>query len=912
MTDSFWCSSQNWYSDSDLTDKTRLPQNRITDVNIKDEEITLDANLDLSCFYEIPHLQCNKLNIIAVSGGLFRCVKLDGSEISISGGLDPKIQIEHWIKNTDCDWSVLSLSTANCSYDHVSIRTKKANSGSMSGVGLLGSNITTTDCYIDSPVAKFYNCTFSNNSKIFCKESGYLENCIIDDTTTLNGIFYIKNGISNASGLGDFTFYGSGINNGKIYGKNIVFKELSNNYGILKGSNILFSGGSINNGNISGNAIFYSALNNNKIYGNSIFLNAGNSGIVSNNALFSSGSVTHGFVSGQSIFSDSVNRGVINIGKFVNSSNFGSVTGDASFYNSDNNGILYGKNNVVFFSGSTNYGSIYNASSISFDMSNNIGYIHSNNEDASIADITFISGSNNYNQISDNYKIMFLDSGINYGTISRSPSVVFNDISINNGIILNGPTGSIVVFNKRSSNSGSIQNNYITVFNNYATNNESGIVYYAIFNNFTHNIGNCEIAKFKNESYNLEQVIYSEFFNNSYNLGICENNELHDNSINYGHSNNTILYDSSVNSEQGQIINGIFIDTSKNFGTITDTAEFNGNSVNSGNISSNCNVSFYQKSKNLTDIPGARLVYFYDSGVNTANLINSQYSGYAQNQGFSTSGYFYDYSVNKNLVYHGEFFNSGINNGSIGISVSFHDRSTNSNSLNGIYVNFYEHSANKSLINECLININDYFINSGNISNTTLLIFKDHSENRGFLSNNKIKFTNYSKNYGTIINDLIIEDIIFSGDILDNTVQNNCSNNGNITNISGSILFTNSINYGYSNAINTIFSNSIHYGRANYAEFYNQSINSGFITSGIFNNSTNYRQIQYGTFVSSYNYGNVTSTSGEVSFREQSSNYGNISCNAIFDGSSCTGISSRIFGTLIGNPNECIQQSGLD
>jgi hypothetical protein len=916
MTDSRWCDGQNWYADDTLSTKINLPQNQTTDVNIKNTQVTLDANTDLSCFYEIPHLQCNKLNIVATSGGRFRCAKLDGSEIGISGSAAPKIQIEHWLQGIFCDWSVLTLSTVNCEYNYVSIKTSQASSGSMSGIGLSGSNINMTNCYIDTPVAVFQNCTLSKNTKIFCKESGYLDNCTIDDTSILNGIFYIKDGISNASGMGQFTFYGSSINNGNLNGANITFEDSSRNNGNLNGSNILFSGACLNNGNISGNPVFCSGATNNKnIYGNSTFIESTNNGSINNNCLFS-GSINNGSISGKSVFlGSSINSGLLNIGTFNSSVNYGSITGNAYFANSYNYGNIHGQNSKVNFSGSNNYGAIYNVSSISFYMSNNFGDIYkANNDEATIGEITFVSGSNNSSNISDNYRVTFFDSGINNGSILRVPSVIFNDMSMNQGTIDDGPiASSIITFNKQASNSGSIQNKYIAIFNNYTSNSSGSNIISGIFNNFSYNAGNCEVGIFKNQSYNLEQVVFAQFFNNSYNSGICENNELYNNSINYGDSNITTLYDSSVNSEQGQIISGTFTGTSKNFGTITTTAAFVGTSLNSGTINSNCNVFFYEKSKNLKDILSTKLIYFYDNSINQANLINCQYSGYSQNQGATTSGFFHGHSVNKNFVDYASFYNSGINKGSIGTSVSFYDRSVNNDNLNGISVNFYEYSANKSSINGCSIQINDHFINSGSINNTTLLNFRDHSENRGILLDNNIKFTNSSKNYGTIINDLIINNIIFSGDIFHDTEQDYCANNGNIASTSGLVLFSNSINYGYANAINTIFSNSINYGKTNYAEFYNQSINSGFIISGIFfTNSINYRQIQYGTFVASYNYGDITSTSGNASFSEQSSNYGTISCNAIFDESSCTGIPSQIFGTLIGNPSECIQQSGLD
>lgn len=899
MPSNNWCNPDNWYANDSFSKKsTTLPQNKVTDAIVINPDFLLELDVE-RCFNAIPYLRCNNFDIISSGVNTFSCAKLEGKVVGASGSRPPPsgISLKHWDSDTYCDWTVMALYTVNCYHNFMNIKTKIAESGNMSGLGFLSTSSTLSNCYIDSPVITLKNCRIDNNTRIICKTSGYLEDCIIDNTNKLEGIFYIKNGTSNASGIGSFTFSGSGINNGNINGESILFKDGFTNNGVLKGSSIVFSGSSTNNGEISGNPIFYGSINNSNIYGNAIFLNSStNSGTISNNSNFF-GSTNYGSVSGKSIFaSGSLSSGVLNNVSFFDSSNLGFVTGNADFVNSINYGIIIGEDSRINFTSGTNDGPIIDVSSISFLNSLNNGYIYTQNKE-SIGEIIFTSGSNNYSDISNNFNVIFYDSGINYGSMSHVASVIFNDIAINNGSISNGPSGSTITFNKRAVNSGSIQQKYTSIFNQYTYNSSGGNVLSGVFNNFSYNAGNCIYGIFKNQSYNLENVTSGYFYNNSYNYTDCTDCKFYNNSINYGNTNIGIFYDTSVNTGQGIVSDATFNNSTKNLATTSQISRFYGSSYNSGSILDDCEAIFYDKSKNLNNIPGNRYVYFNNNSINQATVNNTHYTDYAQNQGSTKTGIFHGYSINKNLVDIGNFYNSGINLGLINISGFFYNYAINNHELTGIALNFYNYSKNKSTITGCTILTADYFVNLGKIYNNSILQFNDHTENRGIISNTRdVVFSYSSKNYGNVDINHFNYQVIFTGNMLLAEDNNNCINLGNITTSGGTVAFFNAINYGRVFNPYVYFSNSIHYGKATYCEFTNDSINSGFITTGIFNNSINYKQIESGIFSASYNFGDISIRSGSIYFSYASKNYAKISCSAIFDGAS-----NHYFGSINGN-----------
>jgi hypothetical protein len=972
MTQSNWCNQNYWYLDDTLSTKsTFIPRDAIDDTNIVKKNYTY-VIAENACFQKIPSLVCNNLNIIGGSDTMpppqfaFTCALLEASNVTC--GL--KISLSHWEPNTFCEWTVSSLSTGSgCAINYLIL-----DANSSSGTGLNTTFASVQNSYIKTNNLYLDNTSISSSSyitKILCT-SGTLVSSTINDRVICEGDFSMS-GTTNfgGSGNGSFVFNESSINAGTINGS-AVFNDSSINQGIVY-SNVLFSGASSNNGIVVGDCVFLSGTKNLGIVsGNALFSGSSiNSGTIISNGFFNSGSINFGIVSGISKFDYAINNGTISESYFTRSTNGtdGVVTGSSSFNQSINSGILNNLSlsvdfsfvnnsinkggtifgNVVFDSGCTNRGLIYNTSGYVIFKKDSINYgnIGSNS-------ITFTDDSQNgYGDVTNASGLtIFSKNAINYGTIGGSGSVEFYNLSLNNTYgtfnsgnfyhsSINRGTLNIAYFYQDAANFKTVSSG---IFNGNSINKPEGSGNNLCFNNSAINSGLVGIGNFADSSYNYGTGIYLQFchrasnsgtslgsvvfWGNSTNLSGAINNQyadfyensknysnsipdcrfvFHDKSINYANVYSGIFLDFSKNSINTTGYNLNFYDDSSNNGTITNLGLFMGRSLNKGivlnsgifyNLSSNRPPAVIQDSLFLhysSNNSSYKIDYKNTPNMDTPRIV---FSGYSVNQGNIVDSYvqFGDHAINKNSIE----WNSKLLFASSGIFIPGIDQ-------DGKEKYFHFSGPDGTYETDVSEFIREFYnCKASSFYSWPQMVFRDYSQNLGNLKGyyNYI-FNNYASNYGSLYTYPVIPNLHSIAFFDGASKQSGCLNAGSIVN--GKTVFNNSINSG--TVLFPYFENSTNYGDILGVPTlsYYPYICNGFYLEGVsgvqFINSTNFGRMDlFGSFEESINFGNINSSG---SF-DNSKNFGFIANNAVFINSYSNG---DIGGNLDMTNSTCISSN---
>ena len=764
------------------------------------------------------------------------------------------------------------------------------------------------------------------------------------------------------SGNGSFVFNESSINAGTINGLT-AFNDNSINQGIIY-SNVLFSGASSNNGIVVGDCVFLSGTKNlGTVSGNALFSGLSiNSGTIISNGFFNSGAINFGTVLGISKFDYAINNGTVSESYFTRSVNAtdGVVTGLSVFNESINSGILNNLSidfsfvnnsinrgtifgNVIFDSGCTNRGLIYNTSGYVIFKKDSINYgnIGSNS-------ITFTDDSQNgYGDVTNTSGLtIFSKNAINYGTIGGSGSVEFYNSSLNNTYgtfnsgnfyhqSTNSGTLNIAYFHQNAANFKTVNSG---IFNNTSINKPEGSGNNLCFNNNAINSGFAGTGNFADSSYNYGTGVYLQFchrasnsgtslgsvvfWGNSTNLSGAINNQyadfyensknysnsipdcrfvFHDKSINYANVYSGIFLDFSKNSISTTGYNLNFYDDSTNNGTVTNLGLFMGRSLNKG-IVLNSGI-FYNLSSNQSPAVLQNSLFLDYSSNNSSYKIDRKntpsmstpiivFSGYSVNQGNIVDSYvqFADHAINKNTI----TWNSDLLFASSGIFIPEIDQSGNKK-----YLHFSEPSGTyETDVSEFIREF--YNCRASSYWRWPQIIFNEHSTNSGSL----IGYYNYifnsgSSNYGSLYTYPVIPNLhtiaFFDGAL----------NFGNIVN--GKTVFNNSINSG--TVLFPYFENSTNYGDILGVPTlsYYPDICNGFYLEGVsgvqFINSTNFGRMDlFGSFETSTNFGNINSSG----FFDNSNNFGFIANDATFINSYSNG---DVGGNLDMTNSTCISSN---
>lgn len=487
------------------------------------------------------------------------------------------------------------------------------------------------------------------------------------------------------------------------------------------------------------------------------------------------------------------------------------------------NSILKGSGQGKFdFTASENYATLDGDMKFG-NLSTNYGKIYSNN-------VYFSGGSNNNGIVIGNCIFSGIDT-INNGTVSGNS--IFIDGAKNNGIITRSAT-----FYPNTCNSGRVQD-YAIFYSGYN---------YGILNNgakfiSSNNYGsiiNGDVILISGANYaNLVTSGNVSFTSGSNNFGSLlsplsqvsfELHSLHKEGTIYG----LATFGSGCTNE-GVIQSGIFNSSSNNIGTIQHVGIFNNFSINEGTTSSLPTGIFNGSSTNRGNL--GTIGIFTNSSRNSYPIESSAtgvFYNTSSNDNTCHYALFYNNSFNfsgSKIIETGIFYNSSYNFGS-GNSLFFYDKSLNgSGSIvdSGIFLSrsINDHGAiirnlayfsgssinySNNFLNPGDFTFNENAINSGHISNNSIIIFSDSGVNKNYIK--KGRFYNFTQN-----------DTMGSG--YDLSFFNQSINKGYISN--SGLFYHQSINSNMGVSVNS--------------SFYNESINNssmrrplvsgyGFLTSG--------------------------------------------------------------------------------
>lgn len=319
----------------------------------------------------------------------------------------------------------------------------------------------------------------------------------------------------------------------------------------------------------------------------------------------------------------------------------------------------------------------------------------------------------------------------------------------------------------------------------------AGSVYSGAFYKQSYNLSYAQAvinqASFFDTSANsgLTGLIYGRFNDKSYNHGWSENASYYDNSQNYGRGEYASFYDKSRNGIYLSFNNNQLIGGYGNDNPILVGAIFNDSSINChyyvnqmGDVVYNPNVivaQFHDNSINYgsggSGVNGNFGFDFYDKSSNEGFCLKANFNNSAVNKNYVKDGIFLNNSRNKKSGSgYALFFGDNSQNDGYSIAAAFVGSSINGPTAYSSFASFEENSTNNSsfsVTNRPTLSGIDLYKDYPNI------IFLDNSKNIGNIVESLVSFWDNSSNLGSIrfgTNYTFNENRILKKELLDNEI----------------------------------------------------------------------------------------------------------------------------------------------
>ena len=482
--------------------------------------------------------------------------------------------------------------------------------------------------------------------------------------------FYRGNNYGTTTGFASFNDSNGQTSNYGYVGGGAYFQDNSSNGGIVNG-NTTFDNGS-NNGTINGNAIFYNSSsnsNNGTINGNTNFYNASsNSGTINGDTNFDYG-LNYGTINGNALlYANNDSSGHYN---------FGTVTGIISYvygctdssavnyqsnaYNNDGSCVYYGSasdlpagitytGDLTFSNGYKNFGTV-NGNAIYYNQDNS----YNNGTTTGNAQFSqYYTGVNHDSADNTLYvdgTVYYLGTGIVGGNVLDGNGQVISDIVFSNGQASGYTTKGTVTVNDTSYVNSMIVGDATFNTTYYASTTPSGGVMVFENNDWMGNITGQVLGSDSNP------ITTYVFYGNTKNLGTINGNAIfYDSSYNAGIVAGNVTY--------MNVVDGTYTLTSSQVwaGTVTGTIKgrdglditnliFNNSSSNQTTIASTTTVVFNNTASNNGTIQGNASFNGTTFRIGTVNG-TATLSGLAQTlRGVSNTVNFFKQVFSRDILY---------------------------------------------------------------------------------------------------------------------------------------------------------------------------------------------------------------------------------------------------------------------